>query len=61
VIGYIVNWNVGEIQELRRLLNGYLAFLKKSRRGENQPGSVHRIQEDTIRYTPVSDADNPIP
>jgi four helix bundle protein len=36
--------------ELRRMLNGYIAFLKRSKRGENEPGAT--IRED-------SDKDNP--
>ena len=28
--------------ELRRMLNGYIAFLKRSKRGENEPGSKFR-------------------
>ncbi len=40
----------GEIQELRRLLNGYINFLKKSKRGENEPGSIHAVHEDPTQY-----------
>jgi four helix bundle protein len=40
----------GEIQELRRLLNGYISFLKKSKRGENEPGSIHGVHEDPTHY-----------
>ena len=36
--------------ELRRMLNGYIAFLKRSKRGENEPRAT--IRED-------SDKDNP--
>ncbi|OGO29962.1 MAG: hypothetical protein A2136_04665 [Chloroflexi bacterium RBG_16_54_11] len=39
-----------DIQELRRLLNGYISFLKKSKRGDNEPGSAHRIQDDPSHY-----------
>ena len=28
-----------EINDLRRLLNGYIAFLKRSKRGESEPGA----------------------
>ena len=31
--------------ELRRMLNGYIAFLKRSKRGENEPGS--ELREDS--------------
>ena len=30
--------------ELRRMLNGYIAFLKRSKRGENEPGAKSQIQ-----------------
>jgi len=40
----------GEIQELRRMLNGYIAFLKRSKRGENEPGSASSIHEDSVPY-----------
>ncbi len=35
----------GEIEELRRMLNGYIAFLKRSKRGENEPGAKSQIGE----------------
>jgi four helix bundle protein len=37
-----------EIIEIRRMLNGYVIFLKKSKRGENEPGSIHLVKEDSI-------------
>ena len=40
----------GEIQELRRMLNGYIAFLKRSKRGENEPGSATSVREDSVPY-----------
>jgi four helix bundle protein len=49
-----------EIQDIRRLLNGYINFLKKSKRGENEPGSTHQIQDDSFRYIPDVDVDDPI-
>ena len=35
--------------ELRRMLNGYIAFLNRSKRGENEPGAEH--QEDPNKDT----------
>jgi len=54
MLGYITK-NIfdklnGEIIELRRLLNGYISFLKKSKRGENEPGSTHGVHEDPVQY-----------
>jgi len=40
-----------DIQELRRIINGYINYLKKNKRGENEAGSKHRIQEDFIDTT----------
>ncbi len=34
-----------DVQELRRMLNGYIIFLKRSKRGENEPGNDLRIHE----------------
>lgn len=39
-----------EIVRLRKLLNGYIAFLKRSKRGENEPGAVTHIREDQPGY-----------
>lgn len=61
-LGYISQntFNIvnAEIHEIRRLLNGYINFLKKSKRGDNEPGSVHRIQEDTSLYFSDQDEAN---
>ena len=39
-----------EGEKLNRLINGYIAYLKRSKRGANEPGSrsVREIQEDYI-------------
>ncbi|HVM72675.1 MAG TPA: four helix bundle protein [Anaerolineales bacterium] len=34
-----------EGDEIGRMLNGYITFLKRSKQGANEPGSVHAIQE----------------
>ena len=41
-----------EIQELRRMLNGYITFLKRSKRGESEPGSASSIHEEQTLYFP---------
>ncbi len=33
-----------EVKEIHRMLNGYISFLKRSKRGENEPGN-YRINE----------------
>lgn len=40
-----------EIQELRRMLNGYISFLKRSKRGLTEPGSNLPIHEDPAIYS----------
>lgn len=35
----------GEILELQRLINGYISYLKRSKRGENEPGSQNQARE----------------
>lgn len=39
---------VSEIQVLRRLINGYIAFLKRSKRGEDEPGAGLKVGENSI-------------
>lgn len=39
-----------EGEEIERMLNGYIAFLKKSKQGENEPGANHKIREETEPY-----------
>lgn len=35
----------GQIEELLRIINGYIAYLKRSKRGENEPGANHVVRE----------------
>ena len=44
-----------EIQELRRMLNGYIAFLKASKRGVGEPGSTVYVRESPSPYLEESD------
>jgi len=39
-----------EIQELRRMLNGYITFLKVSKRGAAEPGASLAVREEQIPY-----------
>ena len=39
-----------EIQELRRMLNGYIAFLKQSKRGATEPGANLPVRESSESY-----------
>jgi four helix bundle protein len=40
---------IDQIQTLRRSINGYILYLKKSRRGENEPG-MKTFREDSVPY-----------
>ena len=39
-----------EGEEIDKMLNGYIAFLKKSKQGANEPGGNYSIQEDSVPY-----------
>jgi four helix bundle protein len=39
-----------EIQELRRMLNGYISFLKESKRGMGEPGAALDVRESPASY-----------
>jgi hypothetical protein len=39
-----------EGDEIGRMLNGYITYLKRSKQGANEPGSVHTIQEISDTY-----------
>ena len=41
---------MSDIQILRRMLNGYIAFLRRSKRGEKEPSTGQQIMEDNTRY-----------
>jgi len=40
-----------QIDELIRIINGYIAYLKRSKRGENEPGAHHFVQELSPEYS----------
>lgn len=39
-----------EGEKLNRLINGYIAFLERSKRGANEPGSRSSVREDQEDY-----------
>ena len=45
-------------EKLTQLLNGYIGYLKRSKQGQNEPGSNHTIREDLALYSldPVEDS-----
>jgi len=44
-----------EIQEVRRMLNGYITFLKRSKRGAKEPGANLSVDEVPASYIPDPD------
>lgn len=39
-----------QIEELIRIINGYIAYLKRSKRGEKEPGANYAIRESSSEY-----------
>ncbi len=50
-----------EINEINRMLNGYITFLKRSKRGANEPGSSNSIREEPLLFSIEPDLDVPDP
>lgn len=38
-------------EKLTQLINGYVGYLKRSKQGQNEPGSNHAIREDAAVYS----------
>jgi four helix bundle protein len=49
-----------EIVEMRRMINGYVSYLTKSKRGESEPGSMLLVKEDSIEYFNDLTPDDPL-
>ena len=49
-----------DIQEMRRLLSGYITYLKTSKRGSTEPGAGLQIRELPIPYN-IDEVDHPNP
>jgi len=49
-----------EGEEIDKMLNGYISFLKKSKQGANEPGANYAVQEESATYQvePLNDSDN---
>ncbi|MBM3180081.1 MAG: four helix bundle protein [Chloroflexi bacterium] len=44
-----------QIIELRRMISGYIAFLKESKRGASEPGANHHVREESSAYIANTD------
>jgi len=53
-LGYLPNAEFSalaeDVRKLRRMLNGYILFLKRSKRGENELGATYPIREEISSY-----------
>jgi len=48
-----------EILELQRLINGYVSFLKRSKRGEHEAGANLQVREAWPDYETFTETENP--
>lgn len=46
-----------EGEEIDKMLNGYISYLKKSKQGANEPGANHFAREESAPYTLESNED----
>ena len=64
-LGYLpaprVNQLIQGMDELRRLLSQYIAFLKRSRRGKGEPGADLSIPQPTPCYTRETEDERDLP
>lgn len=60
-LGYIDDELFAQVVEktnkLRRLLNGYIAFLKRSKRGSDEPGAHLSVRELELNYGALDEMD----
>lgn len=61
-LGYLDDGQYKEIstalEELHKMINGYIGFLKRSKRGANEPGSARIIREETTVYPLYEDIES---
>ena len=50
-----------EGEEIEKMLNGYISFLKKSKQGANEPGANHVVREESEPYEIESLEDSDAP
>lgn len=59
--GELFNQLKSQTEELIRIINGYIAYLKRSKRGEKEPGTNYIVRESPTEYftediTPLEDS-----
>lgn len=40
-----------QVEDLIRIINGYIAYLKRAKIGANEPGAGHSLREDSTTYS----------
>ena len=50
-----------EGEEIEKMLNGYVAFLKKSKQGENEPGASYKVRDEAEPYEVEPSDDSGVP
>lgn len=60
-LGYVSNETFtpisAEISEILRMLNGYIAYLKRTKRGADEPGANYHTREHPLSYAPITPND----
>ena len=63
-IGYLADERYSaisiEIEEIRKMINGYIAYLKRSKRGADEPGAGHAVAEPISDYLPDQSPTDPV-
>ncbi len=49
---------ISEGDEIDKMINGYISYLKKSKQGAKEPGANYSVHEDTIAYTTEPNEDS---
>ena len=39
-----------QVEELVRIINGYIAYLKRAKTGANEPGANHMVRDEPVSY-----------
>lgn len=47
-----------EGDEIDKMINGYISYLKKSKQGANEPGANYSVHEESVDYTAEPDEDS---
>lgn len=51
---------INESDEIDKMLNGYISYLKKSKQGAGEPGANHSTHEEPVEYLAEPDQDSDV-